>query len=152
MCGSFIASHSGLSLTSYQWCSTKKVNIMVFMHILLILLCFHWLPATAMELLWCIVFCRFCRDGLLDLKELSSLGVYFAALYTTWLVRITMSNSLSGKRTRRKTSAIGDREIKRKDKEGCESFSEIPRGLRLAYETAYVECIWRRHLVVSSHV
>lgn len=43
----------------------------------------------------------------------------------------------------------GDREIKRRGKEGCESFSDIPRDERSARETAYVECVWRRHLVVS---
>lgn len=42
--------------------------------------------------------------------------------------------------------------MKRRGKEGCESFSEIPRGRRLAHETPYVECVWRRHLLLVSHV
>lgn len=60
-------------------------------------------------------------------------------------------NSWLGENSR-KRSARGDKEIKRRDKERCESFSEFPRGGRFAHETAYAERVWGRHFVVVSHI
>lgn len=80
MCQSFVAAPGGLSVTSHQCCGPRRESIITFVHIPSILLCIHWLPATARELLWSMVSCCFSREGPLDLKDLSSPGDLFCSL------------------------------------------------------------------------
>lgn len=117
MCHSFVVTPSGLSLTSYQWCSPGIMNIVTFLHILLILSCFHWLPATAMELLWYMVFYHFFWEGLVHNWTREH---YPIKLIIRW------------KRAGREKRVKGNKEIKK----DLSHFMRLPEIGRLARETA----------------
>lgn len=134
MCQSSVATPGGLSVTSHQCCGSRRKNIIGFVHILSILLCFHWLPATAMELLWCMVSCRFSRERLLDLKGLSSPGGLFCSL----VCNLTCEHYSDGPIAAWKAH----KEQERRGKEIGESFSEFPRSRRLSSW----DCLCREHL------
>lgn len=141
---SFVATHSGLSLTSYQWCSPKQWTSEYLYIFYWLLLCCHWLPATAVEKPLLFQWWTSWPERLV--KPWGWILQPYMQL-VSWA--LTYQTHCWAKRAGRERSARGDRRRKRKIKDGCMPFSEIPRAERLAHGATYVECAWRRHLVVS---
>lgn len=126
-----------LSLTSYQWCSPEIVNIITFICILLILSCFHRFPVTAMELLWCMVFCHSCRDVVLELNDLSSLGSVFYSFvhkrtHEHYPIKLIIGCKRAGREKRRKHGKGNKKGGQRKN---VSHFLRFSIG-KLAHETA----------------